>query len=90
MLELAGESKAADVARFLATRANLRNRLLYAAQEGIPSLEGNVEVGIKLARDWVFRNLVVTCSLTSIQQTALRAAVRKRLFAAALSHQGTH
>lgn len=55
--EMAMRTGADSVQDALRTRANLRNRLLYAAPDGIPTVMPPVEPGLEHARRNTFRNL---------------------------------
>lgn len=57
--ELANATHAKSVERYIQALANRRNCLLYAAPNGLPQLEGDVQRGILSTRDWVFRHLIL-------------------------------
>lgn len=59
LLEMAMRTGADDVLQALRTRANFRNRLLYAAPDGIPTVQPPVEPGLEQARRNTFRNLKI-------------------------------
>lgn len=59
IVEHALRTGAKDVQKALETRANLRNRLLYAAPDGIPTVQPPVEPGLEQARRNTFRNLKI-------------------------------
>jgi hypothetical protein len=57
--KLANERNTKDMITAIRKAANLRNQILYASQEGIPSLSEPLDKYLLKRRDVIFRNLII-------------------------------
>lgn len=57
MEEVVSESSARSIRDYLRERANLRNRVLYASSDGIPTVEGDLDQGLAIHQRNVFMML---------------------------------
>lgn len=85
LAEIASFSGAADIRTAISERANLRNRLLYASDEGIPKVEFPDETLLRY-RDRIFRLCLLTIGILQTKQHQLFAAQNLEAFLTALGH----
>jgi hypothetical protein len=69
--QLAKGAGKANVQKYLKDVANLRNKLLYADEKGVPAVTGNVEDNLKRAREKVFLLLRAVCLVFPYREHAL-------------------
>jgi len=67
--ELAAASGAATIIDYIRERANLRNRILYAAPGGIPQVGGDIEKGLAQHQGRTFAILKAYCLVDPYPQT---------------------
>ncbi len=59
LAKLANEKSAKDMITAIRGAANLRNQIIYASQQGIPSLSESLDKYLLKRRDVIFRNLII-------------------------------
>jgi hypothetical protein len=70
-LEIASGKNKKDIQKYIQEIANTRNRILYAAPEGIPSIDGNIEKILKAKQAKVFTLLRILALIYPYKQKSL-------------------
>lgn len=83
--EIASFAGAASIKQAVAERANLRNRLLYASDQGIPNVEFPDNT-LLLYRDRIYRICVIAIGILQTKQHQLFAAQNLQAFLFMLDH----
>jgi hypothetical protein len=85
LAEIAGFRGSADIRAAISEKANLRNRLLYASDDGIPTVEFPDETLIRY-RDRIYRLCLLTIGILQTKQHQLFAVQNLEAFLTALGH----
>lgn len=85
LAEIASFSGASNIKAAILNRANLRNRLLYASDAGVPTVQFPDETLLRY-RDRIYRLCLLTIGILQTKQHQLFAAQNLKAFLAALGH----